>query len=374
MGLLTVQSLNTRTSWRLIFGFLVALLVVHELLIDFTVFYNADKEDASQTMVEKDRTDSKEEVESSGNDNSTQSLLLKNDSFGVDATVDIGYIERHSVHMDLLDLVDWETKSLAALTHPNATQNSIHKGCVPNPGTPSFCCLGARSTGGRVNIKYSIQCSQSMKLGLDSILEDAREYLAKTRSQLLGAASSTSSSEKDPWECDVCRIVEIARLHNLTIAFVGDSMQTQVFYGLICELRRRNYDIDFKTDNRNPKNPWGNSKISLVDQVTVKSDEDSSRGVARFEFRMVYMLDLAIESEEEEIMNLGDVLITSWGLHWWFQSNIVRKKPASYTRSMTNFFKNATVPGSRIQMLVHREVSAQHFANAPGGLFSLGYV
>ena len=308
----------------------------------------------------------------------------------------------HSVHLDLLDLVDWEMKSLTTLIDPNATKNSIRKGCRPSPGTPKVCCLGARSHGGDVTVDNRMGCAQSMKRNiLNSIRNDAHEYLTKTRSQLqqqllVPSSSSTNHAQNNkttttttttPWLCDICRIVEIARIHNLTIALVGDSMQTQVFYGLICELRRRNYNLTIKHTKRKPKNPHSNYKINHVMQVTVLTKKKKRRGggttetavAARFEFRSVYMIDLVIPEEQEEVLNLGEILIISWGLHWKFQTDdnnkANRKSIYSYTKAMTNFFKNVTTTQqskkNRIQMLIHRETSAQHFPGAPGGLFSL---
>ena len=89
------------------------------------------------------------------------------------------------------------------------------------------CCLGTLSHGGAATLFAPNLCN----IG-------AKPYIS-IRDHSLSELEKTNHLLETNKHCDVCQLAEIIFTKGLSMAFVGDSVNSQLFHGLICEYRRR---------------------------------------------------------------------------------------------------------------------------------------
>ena len=284
-----------------------------------------------------------------------------------------GWIQAHSVHTELLDLQDWEQKSLQGLldfaakkdatsTTEQTSLADFQDTCQPPDGVSSVCCLGGASTGGDMSINNRHMCSQSMLNGtaMEAMRQDVQEFFQQ----------NPNDPKQSPWKCDVCWIVELARRRKLRIAFVGDSTQAQTTDGLACELERRGYIVEQEIMhvNQDHDGSWTPRRHLRTRKLHIRSpfwDDDDD--AVTIHYYQMYLLPAIEPTEMTEIIANTDVLVLGFGLHWWYTNDTPHtfRRAESYVVAMKTFFRRVALQGD-LQLLVHRESTAEHY-DSPGG-------
>ena len=272
----------------------------------------------------------------------------------------------HSSHLEIVDLLEWEDRSLQGLlgninnnavgTAEQEAERKATETCQPPDGIRDTCCVGSFSSGGAVQARFRSQCSQPMQhLGLlqqatHAFFEENPVTVLVQDSQLV--------------KCDVCHIMDLARQRNLSIVLIGDSMQLQVMDGLSCELARRNYTVvsDEWIKPHNISDELGiyhkhsNSRI-----LQISSPLWSAQQVVTIRYHQIYMVPLnEIGGDFLALTAEADVLVLGFGLHWSSGPVYNGKTEYDYVRSMSETFTDITNQG-RVKLLIHRESSAEHF-------------
>ena len=283
----------------------------------------------------------------------------------------------HYSHYDVLDLLDWEQDSLQGLLDYNTstTGTSVESSCHPPDGISKSCCLGSFSTGGGVTDRFRQQCAAPFQQQQPQQQQGKHSSTLNGHERLQQATKRFFQKNRLPLKtttrCDICRIVDLARHQNLTIALMGDSMHSQISDGLLCELQRRNYRVNSTYVDHNPTRAkdFVFRRHSLSQVLTITSPTWHSRQVVTIQYHRMYLLPL-IDNAVLEITATADVVVLGFGLHWWYDNTtgLIFKRQSSYVSAMTELFQNITKQG-RVKLLVHRETSAQHF-DADGGEFS----
>jgi hypothetical protein len=154
---------------------------------------------------------------------------------------------------------------------------------------------------------------------------------------------------------------------------VGDSVHAQVWQGLIYELQRRNYETTL-SNNMTQREGFWKTKIIYFETLLVRSlypSEDSAKNTATLYFFQVFKLPFLYPDDMDRVVNLADVLVLGFGLHWNFNDvNLPLSWPSHYVTELSNLLSFIRTNGTKTKLLIHRETSAQHF-DAPGGDFSL---
>lgn len=294
------------------------------------------------------------------------------------------YAQLHFTQMEILDLLDWEQSALLGILNKPpffTARDAILQAeatCQPPPGVAATCCPGSFSAGGGVSANLRRLCStgfgqwEEMRASVNSFFHDNPILISDTQQQ------------QQVITCDVCQIVELARANQLNITLIGDSMQSQVYEGLKCELSRRSYQVEETTLLYNEGETEDMyRKIGVRRELVIQSSEwanaaettsssSSSNGRVYIKLYMAYVAPIEKFSEEraQEVLANTQVLVLGWGLHW----NILWDKfkaRDTYGPAMTNFIKRAYYDAtSKVQLVVHRETSAQHF-DIPGGDYSM---
>jgi len=189
-------------------------------------------------------------------------------------------------------------------------------------------------------------------------LEDYIKLQYKTESLL---------SDNSDLGCDVCRIVQLSKDNNLTIAFFGDSMQNQVVQGLICELQRREYRVE--VTQIPGKKDTCKKCIKWTQVLHITSPEDPNGGVVKIQFFFQYRYPFFYPEEELKVATAADILIINLGLHWAWNGRMFSTGRMHYRKSMNEFLRFLKNNGT-FKLLLHRETSAQHF-DADGGDWGL---
>jgi hypothetical protein len=280
-----------------------------------------------------------------------------------------GVHARHHPHLEVLDTMDWEVdciKEGALLVKSNETERSkerqLRSRCNPPPELIMDCCEGPFSSAGTVvNIALE-KCALSFESS-----ENRNSALQRHARSFLAEMPVTERGNNTI--CDVCQIVELSRQNNLTITFLGDSMQAQVFQGLIYELQRRNYKTKLVNNSTQNEGFW-KTTIQYRETLEIWADLDSHPPVT-MRFFQVYILPFQHSAEMAEAVDSGDILVLGFGLHW--NSNMPEHPmslPGAYISSMRDLLSYIRLNGTRTKLLVHRETSAQHF-DAPQGDYSI---
>lgn len=284
------------------------------------------------------------------------------------------WIQTHSVLTELLDLQDWEQKSLQGLLEFAADATSIttptrqtslaafQDTCQPPDGVSSVCCLGGASTGGDMSINTRHMCSQSMLDGaaMETMRNDVQEFFQQ----------NPNDPVQSPWKCDVCWIVELARRRKLRISFVGDSTQAQTTDGLACELERRGYFVEQENMhvNQDHDGSWTPRRHLRTRKLHIRSpfwnDDDDA---VTIHYYQMYLLPAIEPAEMTEIIANTDVLVLGFGLHWWYTNDTPHtfRRAENYVVAMKALFQRVALQGD-LQLLVHRESTAEHY-DSPGG-------
>jgi hypothetical protein len=255
----------------------------------------------------------------------------------------------HSEQMSFLDLLPWEEDSLQFL---DTNQTSVEKSCHPPPGVSKTCCLGSYSAGGGVNYEYRHFCSEGLRKDRAALKEHTVQEMAKYPIQTEAALP-----------CDICNILNVMVRHNITLAFAGDSMQYQVVDGLLCEMMRRNYTITQSKSAKVHDDGGPYKVVAAIRDMYVGSPTWKANETAHIRFLPLYKLPMLFPDDEERFVRAGDVLVLGFGLHWG------KKAYDDYAKQMANILRKIHKAG-HIQLVVHRETSAQHF-EAPTGDYSM---
>ncbi|CAB9498321.1 expressed unknown protein [Seminavis robusta] len=256
--------------------------------------------------------------------------------------------DNHWRDTSVLELLPWEHKSYEGLAQPGVTDHIAHQSCQPPKGIPRTCCLGSFSSGGAIHDRDTFICG----LGMQDFPQLRQHTL-----QWFEDNDATISDTK----CDICKIVEIVRKHNILISFLGDSMHHQVFDGLSCELHRRGYQV--KVEETIFKVQHMYHQVQSNKTIHIRSPEwaeDERDAILRF--HQLYR----VPPRDDGVANItaeADVLVLGFGLHWHYHDR------GEYVTDMSDLFSRIRQQG-HIQLLVHRESSAQHF-DAGGGEYSL---
>jgi hypothetical protein len=279
-----------------------------------------------------------------------------------------------------LDLTPDEIKVTETLWHGKGESVPLHRACdFPKMSghLTSRCCIGATSAGSHQQFfgHSNTTCTQNIT-AYNRVRDLALHEL--NSSPIDATIQNVNGSFL---ECDLCRIVQIvSTLKHRRIAIVGDSVQTQLFTGLECELFRRGFNIsDWKIDAWKELPPPPNRtawKYGVKDQqcfnVTVPvwmSNFGSQRPqveVCNFQHYRPYLN----MKQHKQIADTSDIMVIDYGLH--FLTDQIDSSGAnemveyeSSLNALLNMFKDA--PDCH---LMYRETSAQHF-DRDGGDFSL---
>lgn len=296
---------------------------------------------------------------------SRQTAVLSNSQVQV-VTDDV-----HSTNVDLLDLLSWEHDCLregSPLIQSNETQRSKTRQTIAKCNPPKEvvldCCEGTFASGSTV-LNFAFQkCESSFadsEYPNSSLPTLTRQFLRDNPIQQLHHSMHNCA-------CDVCQVLEHCRQNNLTVTFVGDSVQAQVWQGFVYELQRRNYNLTLQSNQTQSKGFW-KTIVQYRETLDIQSTQWSPDESVKMKFFQVYKLPFQYALEMEEVVNSGDVLMLGWGLHW--NSNDTRNPnslPSAYISSLTDFLNFVQHNHTRPQLVVHREGSAQHF-DAPAGDF-----
>jgi hypothetical protein len=255
----------------------------------------------------------------------------------------------HSEQVSFLDLLPWEEDSLQFL---DTNQTSVGKSCHPPPGVATSCCLGSYSSGGGTNPKNRHFCSEGLRKDHAALKEHTVQEMAKYPIKTEPALP-----------CDICNILNVMVRHNITLAFSGDSMQAQVVDGLLCEMMRRNYTITQSDSGKLHEDGGPYKKISNIRDIYVGSPTWKANETAHIRFLALYKFPMVFPDDEERFVRAGDVLVLGFGLHWG------RGAYGDYVEQAANILRKIRKAG-HVQLVVHRETSAQHF-DAPTGDYSM---
>ena len=281
----------------------------------------------------------------------------------------------HYSQFDILDLLDWEEASLTGLLDHNATATSLQATCQPPDGVSKTCCLGSFSAGGGVTDRFRRQCVAPMQTAAatdnnkrTTTTGHAHQGLQQATRAFFRANQLEASTKQ---RCDICRIVDLARHQNLSIALMGDSMHSQIADGFMCELQRRNYNVTSEYIDHNPeqRKDFVFRRHSLSQVLRIQSPTWDPDQTVTIQYHMMYLLPLVHDAVLEMTAH-ADVVVLGFGLHWWDDNEtpFVFKRQTSYISAMRDLFHNITEQ-NRVKLLVHRETTAQHF-DANGGEFS----
>jgi hypothetical protein len=245
----------------------------------------------------------------------------------------------HSEQVSFLDLLAWEEDSLQLL---DANKKSVKKSCRPPPGVATSCCLGSFSAGGRVNPANRHFCSEALQKDYAALKEHTVQEMAKYPLKTEPALP-----------CDICNILNLMVRHNITLAFSGDSMQTQVVDGLLCEMMLRNYVVTQSNSGKLHEQGGPYKKISSILDVYVRSPTWKANERAHIPFLALYKFPMVFPDDEERFVRAGDVLVLGFGLHWG------RGAYSDYVKQTASILRKIRKAG-HVQLVVHRETSAQH--------------
>jgi hypothetical protein len=173
-------------------------------------------------------------------------------------------------------------------------------------------------------------------------------------------------------DCDICRILELAHQKNLTISLWGDSVQFQVWDGLICEMTRRNYEI-VSEDRRDMKEETGCAGVMFclrdIYSVRVKSLEwgETASGVRLnffFQYRPKDTVEDIFNESVKYILDVGtNILLFNFGVHWPYSPSYRKDE---YVKRLTKTLETFQQYGKSISLLAFRETAAQHFPEHGG--------
>ena len=240
------------------------------------------------------------------------------------------------------------------------------------------CCLGARSAGDEQRYGgVSVGCPQNLTV-YRQVQQHAKEDLESYPVQF-DENNPRRNSLGSHIRCDICRIVQIvASMKHKRFALVGDSVQSQLFNGLECELRRRNFDV-----SANPQKLWPEEKDRLPANrvlwkygvsgevclnVTVpewmrgsnsnpqnQNDRRHTEPSSHIEFCLYsHYRPFPDMVQHKKIAESSDVVMINYGVHFL----PLKKEVDEFRQSLESLLK---VFNDSESLLMYRETSAQHF-------------
>ena len=169
--------------------------------------------------------------------------------------------------------------------------------------------------------------------------------------------------EDDDSTCDVCWLVDQLLTHNLTLAFVGDSLTRQTGVGLECELLRRGYRV---TSKKLPhtKLPGCSWRHCIGEKVRFSIQPPNSERLAHFYHYGVYRPGIKDNNTEikQEVIAHSDIVVFDHGLHW------TPNEAKAFKKEMTQYLQ--AFKDTNLTLVAWRETSAQHF-NSSGGHYGI---
>jgi hypothetical protein len=265
-----------------------------------------------------------------------------------------------------LPLLPWERRSLQS-----------ERVCAPPTGMPMYCCLGSLSAGG--NLDYS---PTGCNLGVDVYERAERAALAS-----IAPLPINSQGQKG---CDWCRMMDVLLRHNWTMAFQGDSLTRQIFFGIECELRRRgHYNVELHTiySQGGTKPRWRYGLDDIYELRISRSAETSPTAttttgtndltsVAKVRMYAMYRPLEDMSEVEQYVATQNDILIFDHGLHYGIETgeDVFVAETTNLIQTLLYGSKGGKDSGSQPsqprpwKLLAWRETSAQHF-DTPGGHF-----
>lgn len=245
-----------------------------------------------------------------------------------------------------------------------------------NPKTIGRCCIGAKSAAGAQMYKGAeATCPQDLP-----IYRQIQDYAFQELEVYPVQQHEIHPRNWTLTKCDVCRMVQIvASMKHKRIAIAGDSVQRQLFHGLECELRRRNFEVSVPVDKSWPRprenEDWDQKgwKYGMTAQtcfnVTVPQWMHYSQHpqhhslsphveICMYDHYRPY-LDMI---QHVAIANQSDVMMINYGPHYLPG---VKEFAIEFELSIKNLLH---VMNSSECHLMYRETAAQHF-NSNGGEF-----
>jgi hypothetical protein len=249
------------------------------------------------------------------------------------STTPLAMVDIHDSRTSVLDLLQWERDSIFS----NDTDSVVHSKAPPN--TPVTCSLGSIASYGKL---FTTKSCGGGEATYARVLQKVKD--------LIGL---------DDTVCDVCRIFDLSRVHNLTtISFWGDSVQNQVFDGFVCETSRRNYTII--SDESEPTSCTANECIQSIRTVKIRTSAVWDHYMT-LKFFFQYRPSTDMEANVRPIVADGtDVLFFNFGLHFH------PHETSGYQDRMRIVMNELKKTSHNISLLAFRETSAQHF-NGDGG-------
>ena len=319
-------------------------------------------------------------------------------------TIPASYQDFHRTETAILPLADWEQASLEGLQsnarpivldRQNRTNfapltreqgQRVAASCQPPDGIRPTCCLGSFSAGGGIGVGNRWQCDAAFAKETGQWEELQQAVATFFQENPIPPSTQDNHDDEDNMECDICRIVELARRHNhLNITMFGDSMHHQVMEGMVCELQRRGYILENwiteerRWDGRAPFRDMGSIEIAQFrsphwSNTSTTTDDDSNQGsnydLVTIKYYGLYLMPMTQNSDAmaEEMLSTTQVLILGMGLHWtWMDGGA--KAANAYAPAVMDFVQQAaTNATSRVELIIQRETTAQHF-DVPGGDF-----
>ena len=264
------------------------------------------------------------------------------------------------------------------------------------PGSPSStrCCIGAVSTGSFQHMKRrpdSRTCPQ------DSATYDRLQALALHELE----ASPVTRPKGSLLRCDICRVLQLLSSPSFPhgrLSIVGDSLQTQLFSGLECELHRRGFRLSNitveKVPNSEPSNRWRYGiktkscfAVHLPPWMVTMAGTNSNTNTSatqdglRSHFCTNSTVEICTHTHYRPIMNMeqhkdvaetSDVMLIDYGLHYPLYKRGRQKLPEYLQsdadeyelslRALMSMFRNISECH-----LMYRQTSAQHFDNPNHG-------
>jgi hypothetical protein len=222
---------------------------------------------------------------------------------------------------------------------PNGTGGVAHSKAPPN--TPATCSLGSLAFNGNLLTKKSCGGGEATYARVHQKVKDLISL--------------------DDRVCDVCRILDISRLNNLTtISFWGDSVQNQVFDGFVCETSRRNYTIISDNKERMPGPKFSLTEIATIRTVKITTFAASDHNVTLKFFFQYKPLVGKVPTHVNLVAAGTDILFFNFGLHFH------PSEESNYQTQMSALMMELKETKHNISLLAFRETSAQHF-NGNGG-------
>ena len=287
----------------------------------------------------------------------------------------------------LLDLLPEELETIPVWDAPTSTNNNntgpdrrllAGGNCAGTPITGddrpgSRCCLGAISKGG--DQRYAgaeTSCGQDRAVYQrvrDLALSELGAHPARARHG--GDAAATG--------CDVCRIVRVlASMEHRRFAFLGDSVQSQAFTALECELRRRGFDVRAGPTREWPAPGGGTGwRYGIKREVCITvavpggvrrtadhpDDDDDDESVGFCFYKHYRPIEDMVQ--HKAIADTHDVLMINYGLHFL----PTKREREGLERSLEALLRAVVVGnsgGGKGARVLYRETSAQHFDNEGG--------